>query len=344
MSFRSLLFLAALGAGLSAHAEEYLVRAPLAFSVASAQGIDPLRELRRMNLDPAEAAAWRARGFLVEKNQILRLVDSLPTGPFVGLWGIDAVRAREANAESNGSGEGVTVCIVDTGADLSHPTLNGKIIGGANYTAEGAPGDYGDRHGHGTHLAGVIAGRDVGNFRGVAPAAKLYISKAFQYNGATTVLAVAKAIRGCIGHAKIMNFSFGANEDSPVIAEAIEEAHAAGITMFAAVGNHGGEIGFPARHPRVVAVSAMTRFFTMAENACRGDKTEFFAPGVEIFGPVPGGYKSMSGTSMAAAFASGVEAIRQSRGRPELLGRNVPSLERPLIDAYSTAVGGWYRR
>lgn len=341
MLSRSLVLLAVFAAGLPAFADEYIVRAP---SSVAGVGADSFGELRKMELSPADAEGWRARGFLVERNRILRLISSFPSGPFPGLWGLDAVRSREANAERGGSGEGVTVCIVDTGIDIEHPALAGRIVGGVNFSEEGAADDFGDRHGHGTHLAGVIAGRDVGNFRGVAPAAKIYVSKAFQYNGATTVLAVAKAIRACIGRAKIMNFSFGANEDSPIIGEAIEEAANAGITMFAAVGNHGGAIGFPARHPRVVAVSAMTRTYTMSENACRGTKTEFFAPGVEIFGPVPGGYKTMSGTSMAAAFASGVEAIRQSRGRPKLQGRYLPTLERPLIDAYTTAVGGWLTR
>ncbi len=326
-----------------AFADDYIVRDPRSRASGASPGQD-LGDFRRMSLSLDQAEQLRARGFEVEKNNVLWLVTSFPVAPSLGLWGLDAVRSRDANSESNGAGEGVTVCLVDTGVDVGHPALEGKIVGGQNFSEEGEPGDYGDRNGHGTHLAGIIAGRDVGNFRGVAPAAKIYVSKAFRSNGGTTVLAVAQAIRGCIGHGKIMNFSFGANEDSPLIGEAIEEAHKAGITMFAAVGNSGGSIGYPARHPRVVAVSAMTRMYVMAETACRGTKTEFFAPGSEIFGPVPGGYRTMSGTSMATAFASGVEAIRQSRRSTKLQGRYLPTLERPLIDAYSTAVGGWFEK
>ncbi len=84
-------------------------------------------------------------------------------------WHLDFLRAAEAHAISQG--EGVTVAVIDTGVDASHPDLAGSVVPGFNPDGVGAPDGRSDTNGHGTAMAGLIAGH--GTCRGIAPKAKI---------------------------------------------------------------------------------------------------------------------------------------------------------------------------
>src|SRR3954468_17328469 len=83
-------------------------------------------------------------------------------------WGVKMMQAPEI-WEKGEKGEGIVICILDTGIDKGHPDLRDNIIGGRNF-ADGAVDDYQDRNGHGTHVAGTIAAvENGGGVVGVAP-------------------------------------------------------------------------------------------------------------------------------------------------------------------------------
>ena len=95
-------------------------------------------------------------------NSIQKTVDERP-------YGINQINAPEVWDQAK-KGEGVVIAILDTGIDTDHPDLKDRIIGGKNFTREGRSGDIEDRNGHGTHVAGTIAGSEDGQgVVGVAP-------------------------------------------------------------------------------------------------------------------------------------------------------------------------------
>jgi subtilisin family serine protease len=138
-------------------------------------------------LSPADAVdAGRAPGAVVAPVLPMRLVEPVarmevatPAGRGTA-WGVDAVGA----VESPCSGAGVTVAVLDTGIDAAHEAFRGLQVTECDFTGEGD----GDRIGHGTHCAGVIAGREVGGHRcGVAPGVeRLLVGKVLDGRGGST--------------------------------------------------------------------------------------------------------------------------------------------------------------
>src|SRR5208283_2963149 len=91
-------------------------------------------------------------------------------------------------------GAGVRVAVIDTGIDLSHKALQGKIDGGYNaITDSEAPGSYQDDNGHGTHVSGTIAANSP-DLMGVAPKARLYAVKVLDADGSGSLSDVIKGI------------------------------------------------------------------------------------------------------------------------------------------------------
>lgn len=299
------------------------------------------------NLTLAEVHRFRSLGYRVELNKRMQLMtvrqawrigSALPTKP---LWALDAIHARDANKYPNGDGTGITICLVDTGVSKNHPALVGQIAGGENFTGLGAVNDTTDVQGHGTLLAGVIAGRDVGNFRGVAPGAKILVAKVWDKAGGGDYASIARGIQYCIGRSQVINLSFGSDSESEIIGDVIDQAIGGhGMSVIAAAGNTAA-VAFPARHPDVLAVGAIDPNFNVATFSARGVKLDCVAPGDQIFGPNLLGYGVYSGTSLSAAFASGIEAIRWSRKSSVLglvdLGKPSTDQGHGLVDAELTA-------
>ena len=225
-----------------------------------------------------------------------------------------------------GDGTGVKVAVVDTGV--------GPHV---DRPADGDP-DNGD--GHGTHVAGIIGGRGTlpGSLPGVAPAVEIVSLRVFAPNGSAPNFTVAEAIEQAVAQrCDLINLSlvFLGGED-PVVSGAVEDAFRRGCVCVAAAGNEGRRpVGFPASHPKVVAVSALGKLRTYpAESIDELDEREPFgsdaadfiaafsnvgpeidltAPGVGTISTVPGGYGWMSGTSMACPAVTGVAARRLAR-------------------------------
>jgi serine protease AprX len=162
-------------------------------------------------------------------------------------------------------GSGVTVALIDTG--VAHvQDLGQRVVARVDFTPGGA-GE--DAYGHGTHLAGVIAGNGAassGKWRGVAPGAQLASIKVAGPDGSTDVSVVIAALQWVVAHRaeygiKVLNLSFGTDSIQPYAVDplnaAVERAWAAGITVVVSSGNRGqGTINKPGDDPYVITVGA----------------------------------------------------------------------------------------
>ncbi|MDI6637500.1 MAG: S8 family peptidase [Bacillota bacterium] len=225
-------------------------------------------------------------------------------------WGITRVRAPEAWGSA--TGRGVRVAVLDTGIDMSHPDLKANIEGGFDCINETT--DVVDDNGHGTHVAGTIAALD-NDFGvvGVAPEARLYAVKAFDSRGQGQVSDIVQGMEWCItNRVQVINMSFGTADSSRALTVAINKAAEAGIVMIAAAGNDGRRDGvlYPARDPNVMAVTASTRDDRIASFSNSGTQVAVAAPGEDVYSTYrDGGYKSLTGTSMACPHVAGVVAL-----------------------------------
>lgn len=251
------------------------------------------------------------------------------------------------DATGANDGRGVRVAVVDTGVDRKHPDL--RVSGGRNTVLGETPEDFGDNgEGHGTHVAGIIAGIGTppNGHRGLAPSAELRSYRVFpKGSGEASNYSIAKALDAA-AHERcdLVNLSLGGGPPDPVIRAAIEHVRKHGALVLAAAGNENrSPVSFPASDSLALAVSAMGREETFPEDSVEaldvapprgtdrknfvaafsniGIEMDLTAPGVGIVSTYPGGYAAMSGTSMACPTATGAAAA--------LLGRNSALLRRP---------------
>ncbi len=264
--------------------------------------------VRAFETDQNFLEAFFDRIFEPFRVSILRLQGGKPQPSQTVSWGIAAVGADGAWSVSQG--EGIRVGILDTGADLKHLDLKVNVVG--NYNAINPAKQANDDNGHGTHVAGIVAAlrNEIGTV-GVAPKASLYPIKVLNASGSGYVSDVIAGIEWAVSkNLQIANMSFGASEDVLSLREAIQKARAAGMVLVAAAGNDYATVSYPARYPEVIAVSAIDREEAIAKFSGRGEEIDLAAPGVEIYSTYRnGGYATLSGTSMAAPFVSGVAAI-----------------------------------
>lgn len=240
-------------------------------------------------------------------------------------WGVQRVGAPRAWELSRG--EGVAVAVIDTGVESGHPDLTGAVQGGFNFIKPGEPPE--DDNGHGTHVAGIIAARDNGvGVVGVAPEARLYALKAFDGRGSGAISAIIEALGWCVENGvRLVNMSFGGTRNR-ALARALDACQQAGLVMVAAAGNNGraDSVDFPATHPAVIGVSALEEDGSLARFSSRGPEVDLAAPGSRILSTYTGGgYRELSGTSMAAPHVTGVVALLLGR-RPRLGAEDILTL------------------
>jgi subtilisin family serine protease len=236
-------------------------------------------------------------------------------------WHLHAVNV--ATAWQSTVGSGVTVAILDTGVNDGSDGFCRPFV--AEYDALTDVAGLGaalDTDGHGSHVAGSVAqcsDNGVGG-AGMAPEASIMPIKVIPDGLASTV---ARGIDWAVTHgADVINMSLGCGDcpGSSAIDDAIGRAAAAGVVMIAASGNSAIDVYYPARHPLVVAVGAMTRSGAVATYSARGSALEMVAPGGApgsvsglVYQDTNGGYEGMAGTSMASAHVSGAAALLISR-------------------------------
>lgn len=215
----------------------------------------------------------------------------------------DAARAHVAT-----QGRGVRVAVVDTGVDVGHPDLQGRIAEERNVVDADVAGF--SRDPHGTEVAGIIAaiGDNHQGIVGMAPKATLDIYKACWYAPGTDTGArcnsftLAKALAAVLeNNARIVNLSLGGPAD-PLLGKLLAELLRQGRIVVAALPPDGTMSGFPDSAPGVIVVRS--------SGDAEAPPGVLSAPGKDILTTQPGGgYDFTSGSSMAAAHVSGILAL-----------------------------------
>jgi subtilisin family serine protease len=234
-----------------------------------------------------------------------------PDDPYLGYqWGLSKVEAPQAWDATTGSSS-IIIAILDTGVDLDHPDLAGKIITNINFTNSTTVDDV---YGHGTHVAGIAAAA-TNNGIGVAGlgySSSIMNVKVLGDDGIGYFSWVAQGIIWAADNgAQIINLSLGGSDTSSTLADAINYAWSKGVVVVAAAGNNGNSSPFyPAYYPNCIAVAATDVNDILASWSNRGDWVDVAAPGVSIYSTMKNGvYWSMSGTSMASPYVAGLAAL-----------------------------------
>jgi subtilisin family serine protease len=306
-------------------ATEYIVRSP-GTSLFDFSG-QSTPQFKVMNLNDAQVKTMSERGLILEINRTWQLQNivqdkskfsplrgPLPVNQGDGQWAINYIQSPQTNLLDFGNGEGVTVCIVDTGVDRNHPSLAGQVVDDLDLTESVPDPNSQEISYHGTTVASIIAGNILPEHRGVAPKAKILSVKIFSNGVDTTTDLVVKGISYCLGKSQVISLSFGGEMDSQIISETLQRAINSGVTVLAAAGNNSGPILYPANEPGVIAVGAMDQNLRVADFSSRGPELGAVAPGLGVLAAARAGtFSNVSGTSISVAVASGVELLRRSR-------------------------------
>lgn len=232
------------------------------------------------------------------------------------------------------TGKGVTVAVIDTGADTEHPDLKGHIANTENFVQGGSASFAEDSHG--TGVVGVIAAgaNDGIGIDGIAPDAKVELYKACWYakpgagKAQCSSWTLAKAIDKAINTgSRIINLSLNGPHD-PLLEELLAAADQRNIVLVAAAADKAPEPGFPASLDFVIPVISAGVQGETIKTSWRDALPTVSAPGVDILTTAPhGGYGFLSGSSLATAHVSGVAALLL-QVKPELAPKQVRELLR----------------
>jgi serine protease AprX len=247
----------------------------------------PLRNVPRLRASAAVAAVWRDAPVtaLDFDDDDIRDYDALPENT---VW-------REAIGldELPGAGAGVTVAVLDTGI-ARVPDLEDAVKARADLTPDR---DGSDRYGHGTHMAGIVAGDGAasgGTWRGVAPDASVVALKVAGWDGSTDVSAVLAGLQWVVSHRaqygiRVLNLSFGNDSYASWLRDplnlAVQRVWKSGIVVVVAAGNRGsgdGTIAKPGDDPYVLTVGA-------ADLRGTADRADDVVAGFSSRGPTPDG-------------------------------------------------------
>ncbi|WP_031071219.1 type VII secretion-associated serine protease mycosin [Streptomyces sp. NRRL WC-3742] len=262
---------------------------------------------------------------------------TVAVGPAVGPAFADTIRQQQWHLEAmhapemwrTTEGQGVTVAVIDGGFDLQHPDLAGQFLPGRDFG--GSPGGVGsDPDGHGTGMAGLIAGTGKGlggtGAHGLAPGVKLLPLKInngaveslvpSDFTGQLSAAITYAADRGAkvVSISQAMSEAVPSPEDVATLRGAVAAARAKGVLVVASVGNDarkGNPVEIPAALPGVVGVGATDRDGAVTDESGYGPQVVFVAPGKDLIAActASSGYCRSHGTSDATALVSASAAL-----------------------------------
>jgi subtilisin family serine protease len=325
-----------LAAALARHPAPVVRRLPSLRTVV----VKPTGSLARYaSLVEAEPGIFRVERAAARRSYVEPALAVSATGA-AAQWQFAATRADQVPASVVAAAAGVTIAVIDTGADLAAPDLAAKAPHA--YSVRTRSADVLDRNGHGTFVAALAAGAGANDegIAGVAGDAKLMVVQAGGQSGSFTDVEEAAAIVYAVDHgARILNLSLGGPTTSTVERRAIDYASSKGVLLVAAVGNSfatGNPVEYPAallQPPgsrgvggRGLSVGASNRNGARARFSSTGTHLSLAAPGEGVFSAVSsaspasryprvplagsvGLYGFGSGTSFAAPQVAGAAAL-----------------------------------
>ncbi|MFI0731968.1 S8 family peptidase [Streptomyces sp. NPDC021225] len=261
-------------------------------------------EAKRLAADPAVDKVVQNHRFTIDATQ-----DNPPS------WGLDRIDQTDTEGDKkytypDAAGEGVTAYVIDTGVRVSHEDFGGRAVSG--FDAIDNDDDADDGHGHGTHVAGTIAGAE----HGVAKKAKIVAVRVLDDQGSGTTEQVVAGIDWVTENHQgpsVANMSLGGTADDALDA-AVQKAIDSGITFAVAAGNESTDAGqgSPARVKDAITVASSTDADEQSDFSNYGDIVDLYAPGSDITSDWNTGddaTNTISGTSMATPHVVGAAAV-----------------------------------
>ncbi|MCG7524252.1 S8 family peptidase [Streptomyces sp. OfavH-34-F] len=320
-------------------AEEYGGKLKRDYSSAingfSANGLTET-EAKRLAADPAVSKVVQNKKFHIDATQ-----DNPPS------WGLDRIDQTETAGDDaytypDSAGEGVTAYVIDTGVRTSHEEFGGRATSG--YDAVDNDDSADDGNGHGTHVAGTIAGSTYG----VAKNAKIVAVRVLDDSGSGTTEQVVAGIDWVTEHHQgpsVANMSLGGGADEALDA-AVQKAIASGVTFAVAAGNESSDAGqgSPSRVPEAITVASSTVDDEQSSFSNYGSVVDIYAPGSDItsaWNDSDTGSNTISGTSMATPHVVGAAAVYLA-GHPDATPAEVTTAltEGATPDAITNATAG----
>jgi type VII secretion-associated serine protease mycosin len=252
-------------------------------------------------------------------------VVSIPVLPITA--SADVIRDRQwhlasievARAQQLSMGEGVLVAVTDTGVDDRHGELAGAVLEGKEF-GEGASGNgKADTDGHGTAMAGLIAGRGLpsgAGVLGIAPKAVVLPVQTIHGDFGGSPENLAKGIDWAVSQGAKIICVAAVTSEFPEVKAAVAAAIAADVVIVAGAGNtpKNKQVGFPAKLPGVLAVAGTDKNGNHAAISATGPEVVLAAPAVDIVSTGAfGKYVTGDGTSNSTAIVAGVVALVRAR-------------------------------
>lgn len=237
-----------------------------------------------------------------------------------GQWFHTYLHSGKAHTISRGAG--VTVAVLDSGVDATHPDLSGSVLSGKDLVKANGDGRV-DTAGHGTAMAGLIVAH--GRVAGIAPDAKILPVRFTEFEpGESTQL--TKAIRWATEQqVDVISISIGMSRDDPDMRKAVQEAVDEGVVIVASAGNApmATMIEYPAAYPGVLAVGCVDRRGNHAPVSVESLRIDIVAPCVDVTSTNTNHLWSVgTGTSTSAAIVAGAVALVHA-AYPDLSGQEI---------------------
>lgn len=233
---------------------------------------------------------------------------------------------------------------MDSGINKDHEDLEGLVVKEYNAISPNEPVI--DDFGHGTAIAGIIGAQnnEVGII-GVSPNVQIYSVKVLDERGKGNIEALIRGVEWAIENkVNVINVSFGMSSNKPELRKIIDKAIDSGIIVVAAAGNkYGMKVDFPAGYADVLSVTAINKNYKVNPAYSASGKIDFSLPGISCLTTSKDGkYAQYSGTSIAAAYLTGVVAIILQNSEHFDLKMNDKSLPKSvfrILEEYSINLG-----